>query len=44
MNCITFASKTPQMLTIQYSVYYEIHNFYVKKQITSNDIELNKTV
>jgi len=36
MNCITFTSKTPQ---IQFnSVYYKIHEFFVKKQVTSNDI------
>jgi len=39
MNCITFSSKTPQILTI-YLVYYEIHKICLVK---TNQNKLNLT-
>jgi len=32
-----FYCKTPQILTVQFRL-YEIHEFFVKKQVTRNDI------
>jgi len=41
MNSITFTSKSPQISTIQFITKFIIVR---KKQVTSNDIELNITV
>jgi len=35
VKCIIFTGETSQILRIQF---YEIHEFFIKNQITSNDI------
>jgi len=31
MNCITFTSNKPKILTVQFT-YYEIHEFFIKNK------------
>jgi len=44
MNFIIFTIVRPLKFEQANLVYCEIHEFFVKKQVTSNDIELNITV